>query len=81
MNAILALLAISAVVGLVLGRCFSWIAILISGPIIALVSATELRNQDLGIVAGIAISVVCLAVNQIAFWIGVTRATRGRKDR
>jgi hypothetical protein len=81
MNAILALLAISAVVGLVLGRCFSWIAILISGPIIALVSATVLQNQDLGIVAGIAISVVCLAVNQIAFWIGVTRATRRHEDR
>jgi hypothetical protein len=81
MNAILALLAISAVVGLVLGRCFSWIAILISGPIIAFLSATVLQNQDFGIGAGIAISVVCLAVNQIAFWIGVTLATRRPPDR
>jgi hypothetical protein len=81
MNAVLALLAISAVVGLVLGWCFSWIVILASGPILALLSAMVLQNEGFGFRPGISIIVVCLTVNQIAYWIGVTLATRGHKDR
>jgi hypothetical protein len=81
MNAILALLAISAVVGLVLGRCFSWVVILATGPILALLSAMVLQNEGFDFRTGIAIIAVCLTVNQTAYWIGVTLATRGQKDR
>jgi hypothetical protein len=72
MNTILALLAVSALVGLVLGLYFSWIAILVSGPILAIVSATILQNEGFDALTGIAIIVVCLTVNQVAYWIGVT---------
>jgi hypothetical protein len=50
-------------------------------PILAFVSAMVLQNDGLGFRVGISIIVVCLTVNQIAFWIGVTLATRGQKDR
>jgi hypothetical protein len=71
-NTILALLAVSALVGLVLGLYFSWIAVLVSGPILAIFSATVLQNEGIDALTGTAIIVVCLTVNQGAYWIGVT---------
>jgi hypothetical protein len=72
MNTILALIAVSALVGLVLGLYFSWIAILVSVPILAIFSATILQNEGFAVLAGIAIIVVCLTANQVAYWVGVT---------
>jgi hypothetical protein len=81
MNAILALLALSTLGGLISGLYFSSIVILASEPILALLSAMVLQNEGFGFRTGIAIIAVCLTVNQIAYWIGVTLATRGQKDR
>jgi hypothetical protein len=71
MNAILALVAVGALVGLVLGRYFSWIAILVSVPILAIFSAMVLQNEGFDVLTGIAIIVVCLTVNQVAYWTGL----------
>ena len=45
MNAILVLLAVSAIVGLVLGFYFSFAAILVSGLVLAFLSATVLQKE------------------------------------
>jgi hypothetical protein len=76
MNAIFALLALSALMGLFFGRYFSWIAILVSAPILAVLSATVLQNEGFGFFTGIAIIVACLTVSQIAYWIGLTANSR-----
>jgi hypothetical protein len=81
MNAVFALLAVSAIAGLVLGLYFSWVAILASGLVLAFVSAMVLQKEGFEVLAGIAIIVVCLTVNQVAYLIGVrlvTRRTQGR---
>jgi hypothetical protein len=81
MNAVFALLAVSAIAGLVLGLYFSWIAILASGLVLAFVSAVVLQKEGFEALAGIAIIVVCLTVNQVAYLIGVrlvTHRTQGR---
>ena len=77
MSAIFVLLTISAIVGFALGFYFSWIAVLVSGLVLAIVSATVLQNEGAGSLAGIAIIIVCLTVNQLAYLIGVTLVTRG----
>jgi hypothetical protein len=79
MNAIFALLALGALMGLFFGRYFSWIAILVSAPILAVLSATVLQNEGFGFFTGIAIIVACLTVNQIAYWISLTLATSIRR--
>jgi hypothetical protein len=81
MNDILVLLALSALAGLFFGLYFRWIAILISGPILAILLATVLQSKGFAFFAGIAIIVACLTVSQIAYWIGVTLATRPPSDR
>ena len=81
MNAIFVLLALSAIVGLALGFYFSWIAILVSGLVLAIVSATVLHNEGFGALAGIATIVVCLTVNQVAYLIGATMVSRGPRER
>jgi hypothetical protein len=72
MNTVSALLAASALLGLALGLYFRWPAILISAPILAIFSTTVLRNEGFDVPEGIAIIVVCLTVNQVAYWIGGT---------
>jgi hypothetical protein len=79
MNAIFVLLALSAVVGVALGYYFSWIAILVSGLVLAIVSATVLQKEGFGALAGITTVVVCLTVNQVAYLIGV--ASRRPRER
>jgi hypothetical protein len=79
MNAVFVLLVLSAIVGLVLGFFFSWIAILVSGLVLAVLSATVLQNEDFGFLAGIAIIVICLTVNQVSYLIGEMLA-RGPQD-
>jgi hypothetical protein len=80
MNAALILLAASAVAGLVLGFYFSWIAILISGLLFAIVSASVLQKSGFGFLAGVSITVLCLTVNQIGYLIGVRLVTRRRQE-
>jgi hypothetical protein len=80
MNAIFALLAVSAAVGLVLGFYFSWAAIAVAGLVLAIVSAAVLQKEGFGSVAGIATIVACLTVNQIAYLIGVWLVAGGPKD-
>jgi hypothetical protein len=81
MNAIFVLLALSAIVGLTLGYYFSWVAILVSGLVLAIVSATVLQKEGFGALAGIATIVVCLTVNQVAYLIGATMVSRGPRER
>jgi hypothetical protein len=72
MNAILILLAVSSLLGLVLGFYFSWLAIGVSGLVLAFLSAVVLQHEGFGSLAGIAIIVACLTVNQLAYLIGVS---------
>jgi hypothetical protein len=80
MNAILILLAVSSLLGLVLGFYFSWLAIGVSGLVLAFLSAVVLQHEGFGSLAGIAIIVACLTVNQIAYLIGVTSVNRGDRS-
>jgi hypothetical protein len=81
MNDTLALLALSALMGLFFGLYFRWIAILISGPILAILLAAVLQSKGFAFFPGVAIIVACLTVSQIAYWIGVTFAARRPPDR
>jgi hypothetical protein len=81
MEVVFVLLAVSAIGGLVLGFYLSWMAILASGLVLAIVSATLLQKEGFGFLPGIAIIVVCLTVNQIAYLIGVRLSARGQQDK
>ena len=52
-----------------------------SGAVLAVVSAMVLQHEDFGFLAGIAIFVVCLSLNQIAYLIGTTLVHRAAKKR
>jgi len=80
MNAALILLAVSAILGLVLGSYFSWRAILVPGLVLSFLSAAVLQNEGFGFLVGIGIIVICLTVNQMAYLIGITLVTRGPQD-
>ena len=80
MNTLFVLLAVSAILGLVLGLRFSWFAILVSGVAIAIASATILQQEGFHYLEGIAIIVACLSINQVAYLIGVRLRLRGRQD-
>jgi hypothetical protein len=73
MIAVLILLALSAAIGFVLGSALTWYSILMSGAILAIVSAAALHGAGVGAVAGIGIIVACLIVNQAAYLIGLMR--------
>ena len=75
------LLAVSALAGLVLGFYFGLAALVVLGLILSISAAAILQNEDFDFLAGIAIIVLCLTVNQIAYLIGATRATRGPEDK
>jgi hypothetical protein len=74
MTAPLVLLALSTTIGLALGTSFSWFAILVSSVALAGLSAAVLQIAGFGVMAGIAIVVACLTVNQAAY---VGRVTLG----
>ena len=81
MSVIMGLLAVSALAGLVLGLFyFGLAAIVVSGLILAISAAAILQNIDFGSLEGIAIIVLCLTVNQIAYLIGATLASRAPKN-
>jgi len=80
MTSVLVLLAASALVGLILGLHCSWLAVGVSGLMLAIVSAVVLQKEGFDALPGIAIIVVCLTVNQVAYLIGVRLWFRGRQD-
>jgi hypothetical protein len=80
MIAIVALLVVSAVLGLILGLRFAWTAFLVSALVVALVSAAILRKAGFGSLEGITIIVVCLTLNQVACLIGVRLHINDRQD-
>ena len=79
MTAAFVLLALSAATGLAVGTSFSWFAILISSVGLATLSVVVLQTEGFGALSGITIIVACLAVSQLAYFLGVTLANRGSK--
>jgi hypothetical protein len=73
--AFLVLLALSVATGFVLGRTFSGFALVISGAVLAMLSAAVLHTAGFGAVAGIASIAACLTVNQVAYLLAL--ASRG----
>jgi hypothetical protein len=80
MNAILVLLVLSALVGLLLGLYFSWIAIVLAEPMLAVLSTVVLQHTGFDVVPGTATIVACLAVSQIAYLAGVKLRAHGRGE-
>jgi hypothetical protein len=79
-DAILALLVLSALIGLLLGIYFSWIAIVLAQPILAVLSAAVLQRVGFDVLPGIATIVACLAVSQIAYLAGSQLRADGPED-
>jgi hypothetical protein len=77
MNAVIVLLALSALIGFALGASFSWVAIMISSAVIAATSVAALSVQDFGALSGIATIVACLSINQMAYLAGAARRSNG----
>jgi hypothetical protein len=75
MNAVILLLALSAVTGFAL-RSFSWFIIALCGVALAVLASVALHVQGFGAFTGIAIIVACLTVNQIAYLIGCFASRR-----
>jgi hypothetical protein len=67
MSAVIALFALSALIGFVLGKSFSWSAIAAASIGLALLSSVTLQIQGFGAVSGIAIVVICLTLSQVAY--------------
>jgi hypothetical protein len=78
MGAVLLLLVLSACLGFAVGTAFAWFAILVSGAMLAMLSAIFLKIAGFGPVAGIGIITACLVVNQAAYLLGLMR--RGSLD-
>jgi hypothetical protein len=79
MIAILVVLAVSPILGFALGLHFSWVTIVASGLMFAIVSAAILKNQGIDLFSMIAIIAACFAVNQIGCLIGVAARPSGRR--
>jgi hypothetical protein len=71
MIGILIVLAVSPILGFALGLHFSWVTIVASGLMFAIVSAAILQKQGVDPFSMIAIVAACFAVNQIGCLIGV----------
>jgi hypothetical protein len=72
MRAILVVLAVGPILGFALGFLHSsWVAIVLSGLALANALALVLQKQGVDLFPGFAIVAACLAVNQIAYLIGV----------
>jgi hypothetical protein len=81
MSSIGILLALSALLGFVLGVSrFSWWAIAAAGAALAPLSAVVLQNLGFDALSGISSTVGCLATNQVAYVVGVIRAKKGPQD-
>jgi hypothetical protein len=80
MTAVILLLALSALIGFVLGTGFSWFAIAASSIGIAFLSSAILQIQGFSWLPGIAVVVACLTVNQMAFLAGTIYRADGPFD-
>jgi hypothetical protein len=80
MSAAIILLALSALIGFALGTSFSWVAILISSALLAVLSSAVLQIQGFGALPGIAIVAGCLTVNQAAYLAGALLARHRSAD-
>ena len=80
MSVIMGLLVVSALAGLVLGFYFELAALAVSGLILSISAAMILQKEDFGFLEGIAIIALGLTVNQIAYLMGATLASRGPED-
>ena len=80
MNAIMGLLVVSALAGLVLGFYFGLAALVaalaVSGLILSISAAMILQKEDFDFPEGVGIIFVVLTVNQIAYLVGATLASR-----
>jgi hypothetical protein len=74
MSAVMVLVALSAVIGFVLGRSLSWPAIAASSLVLAILCAAFLQSAGFAAPSGIAIIVACLTVNQLAYLVGAALA-------
>jgi hypothetical protein len=79
MTAMIVLLALSALIGFALGR-FSWRAIALSSLALAVLASAVLHRQGFGPLAGIAIIVACLTINQMAYLAGIWFVDRHRRS-
>ena len=77
MTAVIVLLALSALMGFVLGASCSWHAIAASSTGIAVLSSAILQIQGFGAVPGIAVVVACLTANQMAYLAGAFGRSSG----
>jgi hypothetical protein len=80
MSVIMGLLVVSALAGLVLGFYFELAALAVSGLILSISAAMILQKEDFGFPEGVGIIFVVLTVNQIAYLVGATLASRGPED-
>jgi hypothetical protein len=76
-----ALLVLGALVGLLVGAYFSWIALMLAEPLLAVLSAVLLQRAGFGVLPGTAMVVACLAVSQIAYVVGLQVRADGPEDR
>jgi hypothetical protein len=73
-------LAVSPILGFALGFLhFSWVAIVVSGLALAIVSAVVLQTQGVDFFPAVAGVAICVAVNQIAYQIGVVAGPPNRQ--
>jgi hypothetical protein len=80
MNAVIVLLALSAVTGFALGSC-SWFTIgILVLAVLAVLASAALHVQGFGALPGIALVVACLTVNQIAYLAGLFASQRSNKS-
>jgi hypothetical protein len=75
MSFVIVLFALSLMIGFTLRR-FSWRAIALSTLALAVLAAVVLHRQGFGPLAGIAIIVACLTINQMAYLVGVRSVDR-----
>jgi hypothetical protein len=76
MSVIMSLLVVSALAGLVLGFYFELAALAVSGLILSISAAMILQKEDFDFPEGVGIIFVVLTVNQIAYLVGATLASR-----
>ena len=84
MSVIMSLLVVSALAGLVLGFYFGLAALVaalvaalaVSGLVLSISAAMILQKEDFGFPEGVVIIFVVLTVNQIAYLVGATLASR-----
>ncbi|MGX1317697.1 hypothetical protein AB7M17_001150 [Bradyrhizobium sp. USDA 377] len=68
MTIAIVLIVASALLGIATGRVFRIWALVMISPLIAVVSAIILRVYDFGMMGGVAVIAICLAVSQLAYF-------------